>query len=348
MKQWKKRLAICLCLLLAAPTVISALPVNKLEAEAASGTRTFVYGYDTNMQVERGMTFNMGDLLHYYQYKNHKYKEGYLSDLSSGVSYKSSNKNVITVSSKGDITVKKTGKAVITIKYKGNTVSTTITAVKKNGLKSNKYSSLRSKAKNVAKVYGNGITSKNRYKLAQAVMTCRNAQNARWTVTGEYISQTGFVSYYTVQTGTVHHLVAPEMIKAAKISSKLSEYAYNNNPVGTKASKNFKITSVTAKKNSETLTIKTNKKLNDTQVFAIKYIHSKDTYLKNDKKAVFNVYVKDTKTGHYYRGTAYAKQGSNQISVRMDYLKLKSNTKYQVYYMVNDKGWAQGKTFTAK
>lgn len=241
--------------------------------------------------------------------------------------------------------VKKTGKAVITTKYKGIPVSTTITAVKKNGLKSNKYSSLRSKAKNVAKVYGNGITSKNRYKLAQAVMTC---QNARWAVTREYISQTGFVSYYSVQTGSAHRLVAPEMIKAAKISSKLSEYAYNNNPVGTKASKNFKITSVTAKKNSETLTIKTNKKLNDTQVFAIKYIYINDTYLQNDKKAVFNVYVKDTKTGHYYRGTAYAKQGSNQISVRMDYLKLKSNTKYQVYYMVNDKGWAQGKTFTAK
>lgn len=84
-------------------------------------------------------------------------------------------------------------------------------------------------------------------------MTC---QNARWAVTGEYISQTGFVSYYSVQTGSAHRLVAPEMIKAAKISSKLSEYAYNNNPVGTKASKNFKITSVTAKKNSETLTIK--------------------------------------------------------------------------------------------
>ena len=112
-----------------------------------------------------------------------------------------------------------------------------------------------------------------------------------------------------VQTGSAHRLVAPEMIKAAKISSKLSEYAYNNNPVGTKASKNFKITSVTAKKNSETLTIKTNKKLNDTQVFAIKYIYINDTYLQNDKKAVFNVYVKDTKTGHYYRGTAYAKQG---------------------------------------
>ena len=45
--------------------------------------------------------------------------------------------------------------------------------------------------------------------------------------------------------------------------------------------------------------------------------------------AIFCAY--DTKTGHYYRGTAYAKQGSNQISVRMDYLKLKSNTKYQVY-----------------
>ena len=319
MKQWKTRLAICLCLLLAAPTVISALPVNKLEAEAASGTSTNVYGYYTDIQVEQGMTFNMGDLFQYSQYKNNKeIKGGYLSDLSSRVSYKSSNKNVI---------------------------STTITAVKKNGLKSNKYSSLRSKAKNVAKVYGNGITSKNRYKLAQAVMTC---QNARWAVTGEYISQTGFVSYYSVQTGSAHRLVAPEMIKAAKISSKLSEYAYNNNPVGTKASKNFKITSVTAKKNRETLTIKTNKKLNDTQVFAIKYIYINDTYLQNDKKAVFNVYVKDTKTGHYYRGTAYAKQGSNQISVRMDYLKLKSNTKYQVYYMVNDKGWAQGKTFTAK
>ena len=159
MKQWKTRLAICLCLLLAAPTVISALPVNKLEAEAASGTSTNVYGYYTDIQVEQGMTFNMGDLFQYSQYKNNKeIKGGYLSDLSSGVSYKSSNKNVITVSSKGDITVKKTGKAVITTKYKGIPVSTTITAVKKNGLKSNKYSSLRSKAKNVAKVYGNGIT----------------------------------------------------------------------------------------------------------------------------------------------------------------------------------------------
>lgn len=34
-------------------------------------------------------------------------------------------------------------------------------------------------------------------------MTC---QNARWAVTGEYISQTGFVSYYSVQTGSAHRL----------------------------------------------------------------------------------------------------------------------------------------------
>lgn len=346
MKQWKTRLAICLCLLLAAPTVISALPVNKLEAEAASGTSTNVYGYYTDIQVEQGMTFNMGDLFQYSQYKNHKYiKYGYLSDLSSGVTYKSSDAKVVAITSKGDVSVKKTGKAVITTKYKGIAIQTNITAVKKNGLKSNKYSNLRAKAKNVAKVYGNGITSKNRYQLAQAV---NNYKLARWNITDTYISYTGFISHYSIQTGSTHRLVAPEMIKAAKISSKLSEYAYNNNPVGTKASKNFKITSVTAKKNSETLTIKTNKKLNATQVFAIKYIYINDTYLQNDKKAVFNVYVKDTKTGHYYRGKAYTKQGSNQISVRMDYLKLKSNTKYQVYYMVNDKGWARGKTFTAK
>ena len=346
MKQWKKRLAICLCLLLAAPAVISALPVNKLEAEAAGGTSTGIYGYYTEMQVEQGMTFNMGDLIQYSQYKNSKQtKSGYLSDLSGGVSYKSSNADVIAITSMGDISVKQTGKAIITTKYKGISVNTTITVVKKNALKSNEYSNLRSKAKNVAKVYGNGITSQNRYKLAQAVTTC---QNARRDITEEYISQAGFISYYSSQTGSTHRLVAPEMIKAAKISSKISEYSYTNNPVGTKASKNFKITGVTAKKNRETLTIKTNKKLNDTQVFAIKYIYSNDTYLQNDKKAVFNVYVKDTKTGHYYRGTAYAKQGSNQISVRMDYLKLKANTKYQVYYMVNDKGWAQGKTFTAK
>lgn len=347
MKQWKKRLAICLCLLLAAPTVIGALPVNKLEAEAAGSTSTSVYGYYTDIQVEQGMTFNMGDLFQYSQYKNNKeIKRGYLSDLSSGVSYKSSNKNVITVSSKGDITIKKTGETVITTTYKGISVNTTVTVVKKNGLKSNKYGSLRSKAKNVAKVYGKGITSQNRYKLVQAVNTCDNARGA---VTEAYISQRGFIYHSYSQPGRgTYRLVAPEMIKAAKIHSELYEYSYNNDPVGTKASKNFKITSVTAKKNSETLTIKTNKKLNDTQVFAIKYIYSRDTYLKNDKKAVFTVYVKDTKTGHYYRGTAYAKQVSNQISVRMDYLKLKANTKYQVYFRRDDKGWAQGKTFTAK
>lgn len=49
MKQWKTRLAICLCLLLAAPTVIGALPVNKLEAEATGSTSTSVYGYYTDM-----------------------------------------------------------------------------------------------------------------------------------------------------------------------------------------------------------------------------------------------------------------------------------------------------------
>ena len=163
MKQWKTRLAICLCLLLAAPAVISALPVNKLEAEAAGGTSTGIYGYYTEMQVEQGMTFNMGDLIQYSQYKNSKQtKSGYLSDLSGGVSYKSSNADVIAITSMGDISVKQTGKAVITTKYKGIPVTTTITAVKKNGLKSNEYSNLRSKAKNVAKVYGNGITSKNR------------------------------------------------------------------------------------------------------------------------------------------------------------------------------------------
>ena len=346
MKQWKKRLAICLCLLLAAPTVISALPVNKLEAEAASGTSTNVYGYYTDIQVEQGMTFNMGDLFQYFQYKNDKQtKYGYLSDLSSGVTYKSSDAKVVAITSKGDVSVKKTGKAVITTKYKGITIQTNITAVKKNGLKSNKYSNPRAKAKNVAKVYGNGITSKNRYQLAQAV---NNYKSAHWNITDTYLSYTGFISHYSIQNVSTQQLVAPEMIRAAKINSKLNEYVYTNNPVGTKASKNFKITSVTAKKNSDTLTIKTNKKLNDTQVFAIKYSYSVDTYIKNDKKAVFDVYLKDTKTGHYYRGKAYTKQGSNRISVRMDYLKLKSNTKYQVYYMVNDKGWAQGKTFTAK
>ena len=102
MKQWKTRLAICLCLLLAAPAVIGALPVNKLEAEAASGTSTNVYGYYTDIQVERGHDFQHGRFVQYSQYKNNKeIKGGYLSDLSSGVSYKSSNKNVITVSSKG-------------------------------------------------------------------------------------------------------------------------------------------------------------------------------------------------------------------------------------------------------
>ena len=77
-------------------------------ARNACLTSTNVYGYYTDIQVEQGMTFNMGDLFQYSQYKNNKeIKGGYLSDLSSGVSYKSSNKNVITVSSKGDITVRR-------------------------------------------------------------------------------------------------------------------------------------------------------------------------------------------------------------------------------------------------
>lgn len=346
MKEWKKRLAICLCLLLAAPMVIGALPTNKLEAKAAGYTGVSLFGYYTDIQVEQGMKFNMGDLIRFSEWKNNDItKSGYLSDLSSGVTYKSSNKKVIEISSKGDLSVKKTGKAVVTVKYKGNTVSVKVKAVKKNGLHSNKYSNIRSKAKNVAKIYGKGITSKNRYQLRQAIETC---DDVRWSYNNVYISSQGFVAYYSVQNGSTHQLVAPELIKADKIETNLLQYASKNNPVGTKASKDFKITGITAKKNSDSLTIKVNKNLNATQVFAIKYLYSNDSYIQNDKKAVFNVYIKDTKTGHYYRGVAYAKQGSNQINVKLDYLKLKANTKYQVWYTTDLTGWAKGKTFTAK
>lgn len=359
MKKKTKRLAIFLSILLVAPTVLGCLPQNTLQAEAASNAYlnwTYeiksTYNYDSEgiltlkreLQAEKGMKFNLGDLIHV----SYKDKYGYLSDYS-GVKYESSNKKVASISKNGEVSVVGTGTTEFKVTFKGTTTQCTLKAVKSGAFGSKKASNVKAaKAANTLCSKGKTITSKNRYAVYQA-----NGKLDQILDNMKNLTYRGFLkekrnSYYE----TTNKLVVPELLKTRKVESRLTEYTCKNNPVGTTSSKWFKISKVSPKKNSKTFTITLKSKVTDTQIFAIKSYYSSDSYIANDKIARFPIYVVDKKTGHKYRGTAVAKKGSKTLQVTMDYLKLKKNTNYQLVGIEKDyktgKSWTKNKTFKVK
>lgn len=361
MKRTTKRLAVFLSILLTAPAILGCLPKNTIKAEAAS-TAYFSWIYEVKssydaqtgttkreFQAETGMKFNLGDMVYVY----YSDKSIYLPE-ASGAKYASSNTKVASISSKGDVTVKAVGTTEFTITYKGATTKCTMTAVKSGKLGSEKSSHVKAAkaAKTLCNKAGTKITSKNRYAVSQA----RGKLDVILDKATNTLSDRGFLKEkvtsgsYTYYTYT-NKLSAPELLKTRNVNSKLEEYASKNNPVGTVSSKWFKISSISSKKNSKTFTINLKSKVTSTQIFAIKNSYSSDTYISDDGTARFSVKLRDTKTGHIYRGTVVAKKGSKKLKVTMDYLKLKSK-KYQLVGVETDyktgKSWTKDKTFKVK
>lgn len=358
MKRTTKRLAVFLSILLTAPAILGCLPKNTIKAEAASTAYMYwtyeideTYDYETNtskgeFQTEVGMKFNLGDLL----YANYNGKFVYLPE-ASGVKYASSNTKVATVSKKGNVTVEAVGTTEITVTYKGVVKVCTMKAVRSGGLGSKKsaQANVTKAVKTLCSKMGSQITSKNRYAVCQAKGKLDVVlEKAHVSSNGFLEEKVGSSTYYM----TTNKLVVPELLKVEQVRTKLEDYTNKNNPVGTTSSKWFKISSISAKKNSKTFTINLKSKVTDTQIFAIKSYYASDTYITNDGTARFPVKLIDKQTGYTYRGTAVAVKGSKKLQVTMDYLKLKSKKTYQLVGLEIDyktgKSWTKNKTFKVK
>lgn len=140
---WIRRIALFLCVALVLPTLLLATPsVDAQAASAYKGGLNYYYcrdakgNYSTRnikVQVEAGQKFVIGDWVDCYKISGYVYKYCKLTDLK-GTKYKSSNKKVMAVTSKGVATTKKTGTTTITMKNGKVNVKLQIQVVKKGSL----------------------------------------------------------------------------------------------------------------------------------------------------------------------------------------------------------------------
>lgn len=294
-----------------------------------------------SFDVEEGETFDIGDLV----YVNENGKIKYFENIS-GEKYTSSNPEVAAVSgNNGTVNTKKAGTATIRVTYKGAFFEYEITVIEKGklGATSRECDYLGRKADIVINAYGRGITSKNCYKVQQALNDLETAC---------YASGLGSTGFSSEDEGISYDLLVPELLKTSTLETKTRDYIKNNNPIGRVKKKWFKVKSVTGKGKKVTVTLKN--KVTHMQIFAIKASINDDTRISTGRKAVFPVYLKDS-AGHYYRGRAVATEGSKKITATMNYMTMKKNKKYYLvgsydidYTSYCDRSWTGNKSFKAK
>ena len=328
MSDFKRRIAIFLCMVMTLTTVFCMTPQQ--EVQAASNQMKFTWsigttwnynqstGKYTESKCQAAVVIGQEDLYigdYVYAVQNGKaYKYyGYLST-QSGVTYASSNSNVVAVDQYGKLTVKKAGIATITLKFKGKSTKIKLKAVD-GELPSYGSSSTSaiSDAQKLVKTYGTGITAKNRYELVNQVAKINR--------------QSYFMGISLVHQNGLQYITNPICAHASAIESAVSEYSYSvANPLSTRSSKMFKINSVTGQGTTATITLKS--KVTADQLFGLAYTTRKDykSTIKKGNTCQFKIKLKGN--GKTLSATATAKVGSNKITI-----KTKKLTKGKTYVL---------------
>lgn len=296
-------------------------------------------------EVENGKEVLINNLVYFD--KAGSYDQIYMSQVA-GESYKSSKPEVASISKDGKLKTKKTGTADITVTYKGASLTARVEVVKKGahkatGAKYRKMLSLTKKLSGYKKV-----TVANQYEISRLLTQVYDISDNVVSIDGFKKEKNSFGNYETS-----YKLVMPELLKYDINASKekIDDYVSKNNPVGTNPSKYFKIKSVSVKKNSKNFTIRLKSKVNAAQIFAIKERYHNDSIISGGKTAKFRIFLKDVKTGYYYRGWATATEKSDQIKVSMDYYTLRAGQKYKLLDLwvrgeIPSNGWTKGRTVT--
>lgn len=315
MSYMKRRIAVFLCMVMAFTAVFWVLPQEQAQA-AAKVTLSWDFGnYSSKVkeaEIELGAeNLYIGDYVSAYASGKTYTNYGYLS-ANSGVTYKSSNKNIIAVDSKGKLTAKKIGTATITIKFKGVTGKCKLTVVESfasirdavSGYEAGKKAS-----EELVSAYGKGITSKNCYKVLKAYKVYKNS----------YVSAVGYGS------DGKSCLYTPIAGRAGVIASEVQKYGETRNPLATSSGKCFKVKSITGKGTSITITLKS--KVTADQLLGIQFagVYYDEVSDGKTSTVTFPMYVIDKK-GKYTAVSAKVKKGSNKITIKTPKL-----TKGQTY-----------------
>ena len=328
MSDWKRRIAVFLCMVMTLTTVFCMTPQQ--EVQAASNQMKFTWSIGTNWNYNQSTgkyseskcpaavvigqeDLYIGDYVYAVQTgKAYKYY-GYLST-QSGVTYASSNRNVIAVDQYGKLTVKKAGTATITLKFKGKSTKIKLTAVD-GEVPATGYenAAATSAAQKLEKLYGTGITAKNRYELVNQIAKINR--------------QTYFMGTSKINKDGMQYISNPICAHAAAIKSAVNEYTYSvANPLSTRSSKMFKINSISGQGTKATITLKS--KVTADQLFGLACNTRKDykSTIKKGNACQFKIKLKGN--GKTLSATATAKVGSNKITI-----KTKKLTKGKTYVL---------------
>ena len=328
MSDWKRRVAVFLCMVMTLTTVFCMTPQQ--EVQAASNKMKFTWSIGTNWNYNQSTgkyseskcpaavvigqeDLYIGDYVYAVQTgKAYKYY-GYLST-QSGVTYASSNRNVIAVDQYGKLTVKKAGTATITLKFKGKSTKIKLTAVD-GEVPATGYenAAATSAAQKLVKLYGTGITAKNRYELVNQIAKINR--------------QTYFMGTSKINKDGMQYISNPICAHAAAIKSAVNEYTYSvANPLSTRSSKMFKINSISGQGTKATITLKS--KVTADQLFGLASNTRKDykSTIKKGNACQFKIKLKGN--GKTLSATATAKVGSNKITI-----KTKKLTKGKTYVL---------------
>lgn len=328
MSDWKRRIAVFLCMVMTLTTVFCMTPQQ--EVQAASNQMKFTWSIGTTWNYDQSTgkyseskcpaavvigqeDLYIGDYVYAVQTgKAYKYY-GYLST-QSGVTYASSNRNVITVDQYGKLTIKKAGTSTITLKFKGKSTKIKLTAVDgevpSSGMEN--ASAVRD-AQKLVKIYGTGITAKNRYELVNQVAKINR--------------QSYFMGTSKINQNGMQYISNPICAHASAIKSAVNEYSYSvANPLSTRSSKMFKINSISGQGTKATITLKS--KVTADQLFGLACYTRKDykSTIKKGNTCQFKIKLKGN--GKTLNATVTAKVGSNKLTI-----KTKKLTKGKTYVL---------------
>lgn len=320
MSYLKKRIALFLCMVMAFTTVFCVIPQKEVQAASKVSLWWDYWDYSSKVkeaEIELGVkNLYLGDYIEAAGDTIY----GYLSN-NSGVTYSSSNKNVITIDNKGKITAKKTGTATLTVKFKGETtkcklkvVKSLASAKKAFGEKYQNYETAKKVAENFVTAYGNGITKKNRYNVLKA---CKD-------YTKDCVPAVS--TTYLEGSKTKYQIINPIFARARALADMVYQYGRDRNPMGTIQSKQFKIKSITGQGTKVTITLKS--KVTEEQMVGLQFAGVYYDQIVAEKTSALKVpmYMSDSNGSNWTNATATVKKGSNQIVV-----KTKKLTKGKIY-----------------
>lgn len=324
---------------MAISTVAAYLPAAQETAEAASWTYHF-YGYYTGFStentklsqfssffvVEKGnKELYLRDAIGGYRSNGSEYESFYGSKLD-GVKFVSKNTDILTVDSKtGKINAKKTGTALVKITWKKQTLYGAIKVISSSDMKAYKteYKTTISYAKKILKACGDKLTTAGALKAQKLYLQMVSDEGYNLTVYNSEGSYDEDGNYSYTSENIVYSMDA---FNAKLKMNELYSYMDDKNPLSTTGSNTFKISSLSG--SGKTVTATLSKAVTEDQMAAAQYF-SYDASKIGGTSYSFDIYLMDTKTDEFVKGTATIKTGSKTIKIKTE-SSLTKGRKYEL------------------